>query len=494
MKKPQFTPMLLFIVASIVVTIALQVYWNIKNYQETKERIINEVQIALDLSVEQYYATISKQNIVTYKYLRESTKNKSKVDVNLKNDTVVMKWANNLKPKPVVQSQTKPSIKLIRKQYGALSFKVSNNNKLNNITVSKSSKLTDSTGNLKKFTDRIIISMQRDSVDFKLLSRFLQSELNRKNIIINYNLDHIKNNRIYQRFEESKNLILPLETFSKSTYLPDNEKLKLNFSDPNRLILKRISWTIILSIIFSGFIVSCLMYLLRIINNQKKIDVMKNDLISNITHEFKTPITTISSAIEGIRVFNQQNDAEKTTRYLDISQQQLLKLETMVEKILETASLQTNQLQLAKTSVDINQLCHNIVQRFETANPTKTFVYHNSATNIKAEVDSFHFENAITNLIENAAKHGGNKIFIDISSEAKDLEIIISDNGEKIEKAHQHRIFEQFYRIPTGNVHNVKGFGIGLYYAKQIIEKHGGTLIFVPNQLLTTFKITLPNE
>lgn len=116
-----------------------------------------------------------------------------------------------------------------------------------------------------------------------------------------------------------------------------------------------------------------------------------------------------------------------------------------------------------------------------------------SKSEIVANIDSFHFENVISNLIDNAIKYGGNEIMIAVNEYDKNLFIEISDNGIAIEKIHREKIFEKFYRIPQNNLHNEKGFGIGLYYAKNIIVKHGGTLELTSDEL-TTFKISVPNE
>ena len=110
-------------------------------------------------------------------------------------------------------------------------------------------------------------------------------------------------------------------------------------------------------------------------------------------------------------------------------------------------------------------------------------------------VDKFHFENALANVLDNAIKYGGNSITIELNKDDKKIVITVFDNGNGIEKSQKDKVFEQFYRIPTGNTHNVKGFGIGLFYTKNIIEKHGGSIaITYNNQNYTVFKIELPNE
>ncbi|MFK7749551.1 MAG: sensor histidine kinase, partial [Kordia sp.] len=121
----------------------------------------------------------------------------------------------------------------------------------------------------------------------------------------------------------------------------------------------------------------------------------------------------------------------------------------------------------------------------------KTLSFRSNIEDLPMEVDPFHFENAITNLIDNALKYGGNTIEVNVAKVLETVEITVSDNGNPIDKSQREKIFDQFYRIPKGNTHDVKGFGIGLYYTKKIIEKHNGTIQLVPNANHTIFKITL---
>lgn len=334
--------------------------------------------------------------------------------------------------------------------------------------------------------------MVKDSIEFNKLSKALDKELLRKNIDIQYNLQHFKADTIFRQFPKDSIPKLPLSAISGTTYLPKDQKLQITFSDPTQLILKRSFTEIILSLLLSLSVIFCLLYLLKTINKQKKIDEIKNDLISNITHEFKTPITTISTAIEGIKNFNAVDDKEKTNRYLNISTEQLKKLEIMVEKLLETASLNTDKLNFNKEEINAVDFIKANIEKHKM-NSEKEIHFNSDQPIINLNVDVFHFENVISNLIDNAIKYGGTTITIAIIQTLKQIEITVEDNGTGIEKTQREKIFEQFYRIPKGNIHDVKGFGIGLFYAKKIIEKHNGTLELLPNKTKTIFKITLTN-
>lgn len=518
MKSRNYKYILFFITVTVLATIGLQIFWNIKNYNQNKSQLITEVQTAFDNSIEYYYVEDSKNDFMAI--VGNDSVSKEDFFENLKFDTVfknikrknigalnpnvpfnknsnVDKTTVELESIEITEDPNKEtdSLKIKNIKAKQAKFKLKRDKSLNSIsavTVLKGKKASDSVSNLKNLVNKIIISMVKDSIEFQKLSTALDKELKRKNIEITYNLQHFKADTLFADFRKSDTLSLPLSAISISAFLPKAQKLKISFSDPTFLLLKRSLIEILLSSLLSLSVLFCLLYLLRTINKRKKIDEIKNDLISNITHEFKTPITIISTAIEGIKNFNALDDKEKTNRYLDISTQQLKKLEVMVEKLLETASLNTNQLILTKELVNIVEIVKANIEKHQLASEKKINVTSNLDF-VRYNLDVFHFENVISNLIDNAVKYGGSTISVAIIQSAKQTEITVEDDGNGIEKSQREKIFDQFYRIPKGNIHDVKGFGIGLYYAKKIIEKHNGTLELVPNSDKTIFKIILSN-
>jgi len=166
----------------------------------------------------------------------------------------------------------------------------------------------------------------------------------------------------------------------------------------------------------------------------------------------------------------------------------------MVEKLLETATLDSEQLLLKKETIDITEVVQKIVTKQQLLANNKTLNFYTNLKPIYINVDAFHFENVVSNLIDNAVKYGGDIIEININSILNNTEITVADNGNGVEKNQQEKIFDKFYRVSKGNTHNVKGFGIGLYYCKKIIEKHLGTISLVSDKNNTIFKINIPNE
>lgn len=344
----------------------------------------------------------------------------------------------------------------------------------------------DSINNLKIFASKIIISITRDSLDFDKINTFLFNELDRKDIFINY--------RLYQLSGEAKedSVLLnskekmPFQVTSRSTFLPPGQILEMHFENTALTVLKRGTAEILISLSFLAIIAFAFYYLYQTIKNQKEIAEIKQDLIANITHEFKTPIATTLSAIEGIQKFNPENDLQKTDRYLGISKTQMLKLNQMVEKLLETATLDSDQLVLKKEQIEPEPLLRQLVQKFQTLAPEKNIDLTLPSHCKPIFADPFHFENVISNLLDNAIKYGGDQIRICLDQNGMH-KIRIHDNGGNISSEQKERVFEQFYRIPKGDVHDVKGFGIGLYYVKKILEKHEGKIELEPGKNSTTF-------
>lgn len=506
---------LYLIITTIIATITIQFYWNYKNYEQNKQRVINEIQISLDNSIEVYYADLSKQNF--FAIVEESaTKLDNEKDTvsfqitslsldidhvkSKKEQTILVDSLFNNANKKIKLSYKDSSQK--KKSFSKTITQFSKNNKkgIHVKRFSDSPKLNFFKGRKAKDSLKLIrslntiwISLQNDSINYNQIDSIFTKELKNKGITSRYSFKHFKNDSLL--FDNSNNKLKSfLKAEAKSTYFKPSEKFLLNYSNPTYEALKRSFTGILLSLLLSLAVISSLIYLLKIINQQKELAEIKNDLISNITHEFKTPITTVSTAIEAINSFNIIDDKEKTKKYLSISAIQLKKLHQMVEKLLETATLDSEKLLLKKEVINIIDLVEKITRKHQLIAPEKNIYFSSNVSSLEREIDSFHFENAISNLIDNAIKYGGNKIEININSLLNNLEISIADNGLGIDKNQQEKIFEKFYRVPKGNTHDVKGFGIGLYYTKKIIEKHNGLISLTTNFKQTVFKISLPND
>ncbi|WP_420571982.1 sensor histidine kinase [Kordia sp.] len=488
MKQQRSSWILYTIIATIAITIAVQVYWNYKNYQTNKKQFINQIQISLDNAVEAYYADFAKREKMMFVSMDatgnipspntfEKLKNVNfdsifeAMELRLHNhsDTIIIDASSE----HIFGLDSVAMIEL-REKY-------------------KVPKLLKARDSIRLFDQisSLYISISEDSLNFKKLKTFLDTELERKQIEVPYLLNQYIHKNIVANIGANTLPKETLKTTSKSAYLRPGEKLELEYANISKAVWKRSLFGILLSTFLSLAIITSLLYLLRVIRRQKQLAEIKNDLISNITHEFKTPITTISTALEAIQHFDALKDPEKAQKYLSISDKQLKKLHVMVEKLLETATLDSEKLLLKKESLDIVDFVEKITQKQQTFSTDKTIAFRSNVENLLVDLDPFHFENAISNLIDNALKYGGEQIEVNVSKVLETVEITVTDNGNTIDKSQREKIFDKFYRIPKGNTHDVKGFGIGLYYTKKIIEKHNGTIQLIPDTNHTIFKIKL---
>jgi len=487
MNKKNYKWVVYFIGVTIVTTIAVQVYWNYREYELNKQNLISKVQQSLDNSVEAYFANLTKSGIITF----TSSDKKNSKEIT---DTIVVSTNSRWGLRKKVDSTLQNIAKL--KNQKPLFI----NNQRNHAFFTPNDVIPK---NIDSLISKVFISISRDTLDLKKLDTYLSEEFKRTHIRIDYALKYDYFEWISDDNFDKKTIDYQLENFpkkhltvsSKSAYLPHRSHLELQFTNETAILLKNSFISILLSLILSISIIASLIYLLKTIYKQKQLAEVKNDLINNITHEFKTPIATISTALEAMKNFNALDDKVKAEKYISMANAQVANLNIMVEKILETASLNHEQLALNKQLVIIAELIAHVVDNYKIMAPEKIISFKNTIGAISLNVDKFHFGNAIGNIIDNALKYGGKTISIELSSLKNDIIMMIQDSGNGIPKSQKDKVFEQFYRIPTGNTHNVKGFGIGLYYTKNIIEKHGGTISIVYDaKNATLFKIVLPNE
>ena len=245
------------------------------------------------------------------------------------------------------------------------------------------------------------------------------------------------------------------------------------------LVLKVWGW-LLLSIVFLIIIVLCFWFVVVAVFRHKKLSDMKTDFINNMTHEFKTPISTVSLASEILVNSNRDTSLEKIHRYSKIIFDENQRMRSHVDQVLRMAQLDQGDFEIKKEDTDIHQLLSSSVSNLclEHLGEPTSINFHFEAKIHNISVDPLHFSNIAKNLIENACKYSKNKAIIDIYTKDSPNGIIISfiDNGIGIDVLYQKYVFDKFFRVPTGNIHDVKGFGIGLYYVKKMVEAHAGKI------------------
>lgn len=216
----------------------------------------------------------------------------------------------------------------------------------------------------------------------------------------------------------------------------------------------------------------------RNLAGQLQLAELKNDFVSNISHELKTPIATVKVAIEAVRHFEAAGRREMTAEYMEMAELELERLQLLVNRTLHTSLLESGRLSIDPESNDLKEIIDQVLLayqvKFAAGDARVSFVTRGS--NFVAMVDKLHFQGALINLLDNSLKYGREAIVIDILLEEQDDRIVIaiSDNGPGIPENYLPRVFEQFFRVPASNQHNVKGYGLGLSYVAQVMQQHKG--------------------
>ena len=243
-------------------------------------------------------------------------------------------------------------------------------------------------------------------------------------------------------------------------------------------ILRKMAGIIAASLILFFILAFSFWFLIHTMLKQKSLEEMKSDFTNNITHELKTPVAVAYAANDALLNFDAGNDPEKRREYLEISQGQLEKLEGMIEQILSMSMESRKTFELKRETIELEPLLQKLADQHTLSAGKPCDIKVNVDSGLVLDADRFHLSNIVSNLIDNAIKYSGESVHIDITAKATDegVEIRVRDNGIGIAPEKQKHIFDKFYRVPTGNIHDVKGYGLGLYYAKTMVEKHGGTI------------------
>lgn len=290
---------------------------------------------------------------------------------------------------------------------------------------------------------------------------------------------------------EYKLSLFPNDFFGSPAYL--------GFMIPHQraYVFKSMSLLLILSTLFIIIIIFTFYHTFTIIYKQKKISIIKNDFINNMTHELKTPISTISLACEALSDKDLGSSETTRNRFVSMINDENKRLGVLVENVLQSAVLDRGEIQLKPEPIELNSIIEKAVKNviIQVEKKNGTILIDSKAKNTLITADKVHITNVIYNLLDNANKYTPDSPVITISTEdiVNGVVIKIKDNGIGISKENQQKIFDRLYRVPTGDRHDVKGFGLGLSYVKAIIDKHKGKITI--NSSIgkgTTFSIHLP--
>ena len=259
------------------------------------------------------------------------------------------------------------------------------------------------------------------------------------------------------------------------------EHLVVIVPDFNTQVWQSIMWMVIGSVVFTLIILAAFALTVQTMVKQKKLSEIKGDFINNMTHEFKTPLATISLAVDAIRNEKVKGNPEKMDYFSGIIKEENKRMNKHVETILQAALLEKQELQLDLKKIHASELIDKALNNYQLLIKDKSgkVELHLDAKNDLITVDESHFTNMLSNLIDNAIKYSKEDnltIKIYTTSNGKYMSIKVEDNGIGMSKETVKRVFERFYRAHTGNLHNVKGFGLGMSYVKTVIDMHKGRI------------------
>ncbi len=369
----------------------------------------------------------------------------------------------------------------------------------------RTSGLGHTISNRTVMVERIIDEMMnfnkpiKERLDVELLDSVIRKEMHNAGINLDFEFAVRNQNGQYvmasDNFEEQPRMfsrkLFPNDAFA----LPNN--LVLYFPEQKSYIMQSVGFMVGSSSFLTLVILATFAFTIYIIIKQKKLSEIKTDFVNNMTHELKTPISTISLASQMLQDKSIPLQDKNFENISNVIYDESKRLGFQVEKVLQMAIFEKGKLKIKPQEIDVHELISNVVNNFiiQVRNQNGEIIQHLDAKNPVLKLDEVHFTNILFNLLDNAVKYSNGVTHITIGTRSTNnhFYINIEDKGVGISKENQKRIFEQFYRVPTGNIHNVKGFGLGLSYVKKIVEEHEGQIIMQSEKNKgTRFEIALP--
>ncbi|WP_158796173.1 cell wall metabolism sensor histidine kinase WalK [Pedobacter sp. L105] len=334
------------------------------------------------------------------------------------------------------------------------------------------------TQKLGDYIDQCII---RYDFDTTRLRPVLKHYLNERNIHVPFKFYIRETDSTFNRSQFSPKLLakFPFITKSYPTFKQRSKQqyVRAMFTNPVSYVLERMGLMFAGSLLIIVVVALSLLWIVRLLFAEKRLSAIKNDFISNITHELKTPIAGASAAIEALIGFDVLDDREKTSRYLQHGKNELERLSALVDKVLNISIYENQQFTIRPILFDVESTVKTMLINFASA-PGKVvnWSYANHTTIVLLNADQLYFQHAVSNIIDNAIKYAGDEVTIEVDCVIKNAFFVISvkDNGIGIAAQDLSLVFEKFYRVPHHEQHQIKGHGLGLNYVKSIIERHSG--------------------
>jgi two-component system phosphate regulon sensor histidine kinase PhoR len=534
MRIKQFKIAIILVSVVIVSLIALQLYWINNALEVQRQQFENNVNAALHQVVYKLEKKATAAKITRRLNLRRQPNSiiGGKKDFNRSTNIGINEKIKVSNPADyfklnvmeqittdsngILKTQTREKSILGLDTAGSLNYALGSNNIANifNFQSIDTSKPSMSWFNKKRefvdniFDELVSVNIYNDyleKIDTNMVDSLLKVELHDQNVKLKYEFGILKFSRSKFVYPKKQELIIPLTESKYKINLSFNNVflepsvLTILFPGEDKFILKS-SWFMLTgSLVVILTIIAGYYYTFSTILEQKKISLIKNDFINNMTHEFKTPISTISLACDVLSDKSIAISQNKLDKYLKVISDENKRLSLLVENVLQTAILEKGKINLNFEKIEINHLIESAITNLKLQLAKKEAVVHTNfyKDEVYIEGDKVHLTNVINNLIDNALKYSSLNRTIEIKIKTQVIPqgvvLEIEDNGIGISKDNQKRIFENLYRVPTGNIHNVKGFGLGLSYVKAIIEKHFGSIsVYSDIDKGSCFRVFLP--
>ena len=337
-----------------------------------------------------------------------------------------------------------------------------------------------------------VVKVSNDTVNMLLLKGSLENEMDYYGLKGVYSISHSLRGIELNKIATGNISAQGYNITSDTREIPLNHRIELTYHPDFSYIFVQGGIEILLSMVFLLLFIFALWKLYSTAKRQRDLVTLKNDFVNNLSHEFKTPISAAKVAIEAAQNFNPENNIEKNKKYLATAGNYLDQVSDMIDRLLEAASFESESNVLEKIKVDLVKLVEGILKESPFDHHSNRIEFFSNTSSVNIQADQFHLKRSLVNVLDNALKYGGQKIIIRLETDQNEVSLSISDNGPGIAKEQIPKIFEQFYRIPGENLHLIKGHGIGLFFAKKVIEAHNGSIELNLKNGWTNFIIKIP--
>lgn len=450
-------------VSSILLLLALQYLWLQKVYDDGLENIQKESNQLLRNSIRSLQDSIIQRNIIP---LDENSEATSAPGMRFRFRNFTDSTSRTLAFRDSIRS-----IEVNRaSQTVAITFQGrQGSDSLRSIIASPIRSYMENDPGMRSFFLRTVNdSLKQEDISKKFAAALHEAELN-----LNFELKKLKRGTDYQA--ENPGILasdpVPVGPF---------DMWVAYFPNPDQKILADMLPQFLFCLVLSLITIGSFYIMHKNLSAQQQLMQIKNEFISNMTHELKTPVATVSVALEAIRNFNVMDKPELKNEYLDMAQNELNRLSLMTDKVLKTALFEERGIVVDKEDFDLAALVEEILPAMKLVfeKQSAKVQFNKTGSNFHLIGSKIHLSNVIYNLLDNALKYSGSGVHIDIEiiQEANHLTIIVSDTGPGISTEYHKKVFEKFFRVPSGDVHNIKGYGLGLSYVNSVIEEHGGNI------------------